>query len=124
LETNYNLSISDWRGDEATVGYRSIKDVVTTVYPTTPTLTFTSFQYSQPAGEELDLSLKAAVTQSIDFIYILRKNQLDDIIMERTFGVKYRKQCWSIEVYISETQNDRTFMVGVSLVGLGKYGGR
>ncbi|MGZ3606809.1 MAG: LPS-assembly protein LptD [Syntrophales bacterium] len=124
LETNYNLSISDWRGDEATVGYRSIKDVVTTVYPTTPTLTFTSFQYSQPAAEELDLFLKAAVTQSIDFIYILRKNQLDDIIMERTFGVKYRKQCWSIEVYISETQNDRTFMVGVSLVGLGKYGGR
>ncbi|MGZ3635302.1 MAG: LPS-assembly protein LptD, partial [Syntrophales bacterium] len=124
LEINYNLSISDWRGDEATVGYRSIKNVATTVYPTTPTLTFTSFQYSQPAAEELDLFLKAAVTQSIDFIYILRKNQLDDIIMERTFGVKYRKQCWSIEVYISETQNDRTFMVGVSLVGLGKYGGR
>jgi hypothetical protein len=54
----------------------------------------------------------------------LRKNKLDDMILERTYGAKYRKQCWSIEVYISETQNDRTFMVGVSLVGLGKYGGK
>jgi hypothetical protein len=87
-------------------------------------MTFTSFQYSQPAGEELDLSLKAAITKSIDLIYILRKDQLDDTIIERTFGVKYRKQCWSIEAYISETQNDRTFMVGISLVGLGKYGGK
>jgi hypothetical protein len=94
------------------------------VNPTTATLPFTSFQYSQAAGEEIDLSLKAAVTKSVDLIYILRKNQLDDIILERTFGVKYRKQCWSIEVYISETENDRTFMVGVSLVGLGKFGGK
>jgi LPS-assembly protein len=124
LQTNYDLNISDWRGDEATVGYRSTKNVVTVVYPTTPTMTFTSFQYSQPAGEEINLSLKAAVTKSIDLLYILRKNQLDDTIVERTYGLKYRKQCWSIEVYISETQNDRTFMVGVSLVGLGKYGGK
>jgi LPS-assembly protein len=124
LQTNYDLNISDWRGDEATVGYRSTKNVVTVVYPTTPTMTFTSFQYSQPAGEEINLSLKAAVTKSIDLLYILRKNQLDDTIVERTYGLKYRKQCWSIEVYISETQNDRTFMVGVSFVGLGKYGGK
>jgi hypothetical protein len=54
----------------------------------------------------------------------LRKNQLDDIILERTYGIKYRKQCWSIEVYYSESENDKTFMVGVSLVGLGKFGGK
>ena len=124
LQTSYDLNVSDWRGDSATVGYRSTKNVVTVVNPTTATLPFTSFQYSQAAGEEIDLSLKAAVTQSVDLIYILRKNQLDDIILERTFGVKYRKQCWSIEVYISETENDRTFMVGFSLVGLGKFGGK
>jgi LPS-assembly protein len=85
---------------------------------------FTSFQYSQPAGEEIDLSLKAVVTKSIDLIYILRKNQLDDIILERTYGVKYRKQCWSIEVYYSESENDKRFMVGISLLGLGKFGGK
>ena len=124
LQTSYDLNISDWRGDSATVGYRNTKNIVTTVNPDTTTMPFTSFQYSQAAGEEIDLSLKAVVTKSVDLIYVLRKNQLDDIILERTYGIKYRKQCWSIEAYYSESENDKTFMVGVSLVGLGKFGGK
>jgi len=124
LQTNYDLTLSDWRGDEATVGYRSAKTIVTVVNPATATMPFTSFPYSQPAGEEIDISLKAVATKSIDLIYILRKNQLDNIIIERTYGVKYHKQCWSVEVYISETQNDKTYMVGISFVGLGKFGGK
>jgi LPS-assembly protein len=124
LQTSYDLNISDWRGDSATVGYRSTKNIDTMVNPATLTMPFTSFQYSQAAGEEIDISLKAVVTKSVDLIYILRRNQLDDIILERTYGIKYRKQCWSIEVYYSESENDKTFMVGVSLVGLGKFGGK
>jgi hypothetical protein len=124
LQTNYDLNISDWRGDSATVGYRSTKNIVTVVNPSTPTMPFTSFQYSQPAGEEIDLSLKAVITKSVDIIYVLRKNQLDDIILERTYGIKYRKQCWSIDFYYSESENDKTYMVGVSLLGLGKVGGK
>jgi LPS-assembly protein len=124
LQTSYDLNISDWRGDSATVGYRNTKNIVTAVNPATVTMPFTSFQYSQSAGEEIDISLKAVVTKSVDLIYVLRKNQLDDIILERTYGIKYRKQCWSIEVYYSESENDKTFMVGVSLVGLGKFGGK
>jgi len=124
LQTSYDLNISDWRGDSATVGYRNTKNIVTMVNPATLTTPFASFQYSQAAGEEIDLSLKAVVTNSVDLIYVLRKNQIDDIILERTYGIKYRKQCWSIEVYYSESENDKTFMVGVSLVGLGKFGGK
>jgi LPS-assembly protein len=124
LQTNYDLNISDWRGDSATVGYRYAKTIVNVVNPATATTPFSSYQYSQAAGEEIDLSLKAVVTKSVDLIYVLRKNQLDDIIIERTYGFKYRKQCWSVEVYISETQNDKTYMVGISLLGLGKFGGR
>jgi LPS-assembly protein len=102
LQSSYDLNISDWRGDSATVGYR----------------------YSPAAVKEVDLSLKAVVTKSVDLIYVSRKNQLDDIILETTYGVKYREQCWSVEVYISETQNDKAYMVGFSLLGLGKFGGK
>ena len=124
LQTNYDLKVSDWRGDEATVGYRYAKTIVNVDNPATAITPFTSFQYSQVSGEEIDLSLKAVVTKSLDLIYVSRKNQLDNIILERTYGVKYRKQCWSVEVYISETKNDKTYMVGFSLLGLGKFGGR
>jgi LPS-assembly protein len=124
LQTNYDMIISDWRGDSATVGYRYAKTAVNVVNPATAITPFTSFQYSQAAGEEIDFSLKAAVTQSVDLIYILRKNQLDDIILERTYGVKYRKQCWGIEVYYSESENDKRFIVGVTFLGLGKFGGK
>ena len=124
LQTNYDMNISDWRGDSATVGYRYAKTIINVVNPATATTPFSSYQYSQPAGEEINISLKAAITKSVDLIYVLRKNQLDDIILERTYGVKYREQCWSVEVYISETKNDKTYMVGFSLLGLGKFGGR
>jgi LPS-assembly protein len=124
LQTNYDMNISDWRGDSATVGYRSSKSIVNVVSPATATTPLTSFQYTQAANEELDISLKVVVTKSVDLIYVSRKDQLNDIIMERTYGVKYREQCWSVEVYISETATDRTFMVGFSLLGLGKIGGR
>jgi LPS-assembly protein len=124
LQTNYDLNISDWRGDSATVGYRYAKTIVNVVNPATAITPFTSFQYSQVSGEELDISLQAVITKSVDLIYVLRKNQLDSIILERTYGVKYRKQCWSIEVYYSESENDKRYMVGVSLLGLGKFGGK
>jgi hypothetical protein len=64
------------------------------------------------------------VTQSVDLIYISRTDRLDNLLLERTFGVKYHKQCWGIEVYYSESENDRQFIVGVSLLGLGKFGGK
>jgi len=129
LQTNYDLSLSDWRGDEATVGYRYAKTIVNVVNPATATTPFSSYQYSQPAGEEINISLKAAITKSVDLIYVLRKNLLDNIVMERTYGVKFRKQCWSVEFYVSEsymseTKSDKTYMVGVSFLGLGKFGGK
>lgn len=124
LQTNYDMSVSDWRGDSATVGYRYAKTTVNVVNPATATTPFTSFLYSQTPGEELDLSFKAVVTQSVDLIYILRKDQLDGLILERTYGVKYHKQCWGIEAYYSESENDRQFIIGVSLLGLGKFGGK
>ena len=100
-QTNYDLAVSDNRGDSATLGYR----------------------YTQSILEEVNLTLKAAVTPSLDALYILRQNRLDNKIIESTVGIKYRKQCWIFEFNITDTSTDRAFMFYFSLLGLGRSGG-
>ena len=73
--------------------------------------------------EEVNLTLRAAVTPSLDALYILRQNRLDNKTIESTYGIKYRKQCWIFEFDITETSSDRAFMFYFSLLGLGRSGG-
>jgi LPS-assembly protein len=100
-QTNYDLAVSDNRGDSAILGYR----------------------YTQNSVEEVNLTLKAAVTPSLDALYILRQNRLDNKTIESTYGIKYRKQCWIFEFNITDTSSDRAFMFYFSLLGLGRSGG-
>ncbi|PIP07256.1 MAG: hypothetical protein COX52_04455 [Syntrophobacterales bacterium CG23_combo_of_CG06-09_8_20_14_all_48_27] len=101
-QTNYDLHLNDRRGDTATVGYR----------------------YTQNSLEEINLSLKALITKSLDMTYVIRKNQLDGKYVERTYGLNYRRQCWNAELSYSDSENDRRFMMSFSLYGLGRVGGR
>ena len=80
------------------------------------------YNYKQTVLEELNLYLKASVTSSLDAIYILRKNLLDRKTIESTYGIKYRKQCWNVELNMTEREDDRMMMVVFSLYGLGKVG--
>ena len=99
-KTNYDLSLSDWRGDSATLEYR----------------------YTQETLEEINIYLKAKVTDSLDLRYVLRKNELDDICLETTYGIDYHRQCWGVEVTYSDDDYDRVWMVVFSLYGLGETG--
>ncbi len=104
-QTNYDLSMSDARGDAATIGYR----------------------YTKFSLEEVNLALKAVLTPSLALSYVLRRNELDHITMERTYGMKYRKQCWTAEITYSERASsaqatDQIYMVMVTLYGLGQVG--
>jgi LPS-assembly protein len=101
-QSNYDLTVSDRRGDSISAGYRYTRDTL----------------------EEINLSLKAALLSSLDLVFVLKRNQLDSKTIEATYGVKYRKQCWDIEFNWSDRDNDRTFMVYVSLSGLGTGGSR
>jgi LPS-assembly protein len=98
---NHDVSVSDWRGDTATVGYR----------------------YSQDILEEINLSLAAKVTNAVNVKYIQRRNEFDHIDLEKTYAVEYKKQCWSVELSFSDLDNDRRVMAVFSLFGLGKVGG-
>lgn len=103
--SNYDLTVHDNRGDHLSLGYRNTQSL--------------GYNYKQTVLEELNLYLKAAVTPSLDAIYILRKNLLDRKTIESTYAVKYRKQCWSVELRVTSLENDTIIMAYFSLLGMG-----
>jgi lipopolysaccharide assembly outer membrane protein LptD (OstA) len=77
------------------------------------------------------------MTKSIDLSYQHRRNQLLRKDFEKRVGVRYHQQCWAVEFSYAETLNttmnqagvsiegdkiDRTYMVNLSLHGLGTVG--
>jgi LPS-assembly protein len=103
--SNYDLTVYDNRGDYLSLGYRNTQSL--------------GYGYKQAVLEEVNLYLKASLTSSLDAIYILRKNLLDRKTIESTYGIKYRKQCWSVELRVSSFENDMTVMAYFSLLGMG-----
>jgi LPS-assembly protein len=114
-QANYDMALSSVRGDTVVLGYR----------------------YTQDAIEEINLSLKAVLTKSLDLSYRHRRNQLIRKDFEKRLGVRYHQQCWSVELSYAETLNttinsagfsvegdkiDRTYMLNLSLYGLGTIG--
>ncbi len=106
---NYDLNISDWRGDNATLSYR----------------------YTLNAIEEIDFNLKAVITDKIDGTFISRRDQFNSRNIENTIGLIYHKQCWAVGLEItrsdsvgldSEVVSDTRFILKLSLTGLGKFG--
>ncbi len=101
-KANYDLNLSDARGDSASVGYRYTRDLL----------------------EEINLSLKAVLTTTLDVSYELKRNQFDKKYLRNTLGFNYHRQCWSIGLSYADDANDRTFMLSFSLNGLGSVGGK
>jgi LPS-assembly protein len=114
-QANYDLTLSSTRGDAAVLGYR----------------------YTQNSIEEINLYLKAVVTKSLDLTYQQRRNQLIGKDFEKKLGLRYNKQCWNLELSYAEKLNttinqsgvstegdklDRTYMLTLSLYGLGTVG--
>ena len=99
-QINSTFDISDPRGDSLTAEYR----------------------YTQNSVEEINLSFKGKVNESLDLMYILRKDELGKKTLEATYAIDYHKQCWSVEVSYTDSPDDRSFMLVFSLYGLGKVG--
>ena len=97
-QNNYDLIISDSRGDSVSAGYR----------------------YTRNMLEGINLSVRAEISESLRLTYVLSENRLDQRTVESTVGVLYRKQCWSLGLSFSDQQGDQSFMVYFSLLGLGK----
>jgi LPS-assembly protein len=97
-QNNYDLTLSDHRGDSLSAGYR----------------------YTRDRLEEINLFLKAVLTPAVSLTYLLKRSQFDQRTIESAYGLQYRKQCWNVEMKLSDRENDRAVMVVFSLYGMGK----
>jgi LPS-assembly protein len=98
--TNYDLNISDARGDNLTAGYR----------------------YTVDSIEEINLSLKAVINRYLNGTVIVRRDQLNSRTIENTVGLLYHKQCWAVGLDFTQTDTDTRYTLKLSLTGLSKLG--
>jgi LPS-assembly protein len=99
-KADYDLNISDSRGDSASVGYRYTRDLL----------------------NEINISLKAVLTKSLDLSYVLKRNEFDHNNLRNSFGFNFKRQCWSVGLSYADDINDRSLMLSFSLNGLGQVG--
>lgn len=120
IRSNHDITLKDARGDEAVIGYRFTKGgALSYSYLTQPGTIPTTNPLVQTAIREINLGIRARITKSVNLIYILRKNEVDSVSLESTYGIEYQQQCWKAEISYSDTTTDKRFVVLFSLLGLG-----
>ncbi len=112
-QANYDLSVSDKRGDSIAVTYRYTQNVVD----------LQDSRNNQAGIEETNLILTAKVTKSLDLIFRMKRDHLNDRNIERTYGFNYKSQCWTVGFdYGDRTdgagQTDRIYAIRFSLYGM------
>jgi len=100
-QINQDMTLSDARGDSLSLVYRYTRDSI----------------------ESVGLAGKARVTNDLDVFAGFRRDEFSNANLEKTFGLEYRRQCWSVTVSYSDLVDDRQFIVLFSLSGLGRVGG-
>ena len=101
-QNNLDLRLRDWRGDSMSVSYRNTADSL----------------------EEIHFGLKAVLSRNIDATFISKYDLENSRRIENSLGVIYHKQCWSLGIDVTETDDDVRFSFRISLTGLGKTGGK
>lgn len=99
-KSNYDLKMTDTRGDAVSLGYRYTADLL----------------------EEINLSFRAFLTKSLDLSYVLKRNLFDQHDIRNAIGFNYSRQCWSIGLNYADAASDRTATLSFSLNGLGGVG--
>jgi len=95
-QANYDLGLSDWRGDSANVIYR----------------------YTQNSLEEVNLLLAAPVTKSLGLNLNFKRDLLNSKNIETTYGFSYRRQCWNIILKYGNLNDDKIYEFKFALYGL------
>ncbi len=105
-QANYDMGLSDWRGDSANVIYR----------------------YTQNSLEEVNLLLTAPVTRGLNATVNFKRDLLNARNIERAYGFNYTRQCWNIVFNYRETNvlgangvdrtDDKTYEFKFAIYGL------
>ncbi len=88
-QANYDLGVSDWRGDTANVIYRYTQTTGTIQNAQTN-------QITQNGIEEINLLLAAPVTKSLALNLNFKRDLLNGRNIETTYGFTYKRQCWNV----------------------------
>lgn len=99
-EMNYDLALSDRRGDKFTVGYR----------------------YAVDSLEEINAELKAVITERLSGRLAVKLDRFNDKTVEHAVGLFYARQCWGIGLDYLKTHDDERLMFKISLTGLAMFG--
>lgn len=97
---NIAMSISDNRGDELFVEYR--------------------YQHNFSESIYTDLSLK--ISDRLTAYTVHERNLYDGKDITKGFGFFYEKQCWALDFFYQEDDNESKYAFIVYLYGLGKLG--
>lgn len=101
-QNNIDLHLKDSRGDAFVVAYR----------------------YTVDSLEEIHFGLKAVLNKYFDGTFVSKYDLANSRRIENTLGLVYHKQCWSMGVDVTETDDDVRFSFRISLAGLGKASGQ
>lgn len=101
-QNNFDLRFNDWRGDSMSVSYR----------------------YTADSLQEINFGLKAVINRNIDAMFASKYDLDNSRRIENSMGFVYHKQCWSLGVDMTETDDDVRFSFRISLAGFGKMGGK
>ncbi len=97
-QNNFDLRLRDGRGDALSIGYRYTADFL----------------------EEINVGLKAVLSRNIDATFVSKYDLDNSRRIENSLGLIYHKQCWSLGVDVTETDDDVRFSFRISLAGFGK----
>jgi LPS-assembly protein len=97
-QNTLDLRFKDGRGDALAVGYRHTADFL----------------------EEIHFGLKAVMNRHIDCALVSKYDLENSRRIENSLGFTYHRQCWSLGLELTETDQDVRFMLRLSLAGLGK----
>jgi len=100
-QINQDIALRDGRGDSLSLVYRYTRDSV----------------------ESVGLAGRARVSGALDVFAGFRRDEFGRSTLEKTVGLEYRGQCWSVQASYSDLVDDRQFVVLFSLSGLGRVGG-
>ncbi len=96
-KTDYDLILKDERGDSAHLQYRYTEDLV----------------------KEINLHLNARVTNDLDALFTIKRNEQHDKDIEKSVLLKYHRQCWSVNFGFADEDDDQRFLLSFSLYGMG-----
>lgn len=97
LRSNSDLVLTTPRGDSASIGYHYTKDLI----------------------EEINLSLRARITQAFDMEVVIKRNELSSRTVEQSYAINYYQQCWGLRIGYSDTADDRRIFTSLNLYGFG-----